>query len=276
MTRATSSYQNSPFDAGHRNRRTPSRQAGLTLVELMVALVLGLVVILAVLNIFVSNRETFRVTENLMRIQENARAGFDFMARDVREAGQNPCGTNLVANVVRETGAIPWWADWNNGPIIGVDGSVDRTDIVAFGATTNARVAGTDAVLVIRAEQDEQTVTLHSPGDFEMTLKGVTGLVADDVVLACDMQGAAIFQLGTVSTGLKLINYDPGFAALNCSDKLGYPTPPDCPTTPPPPGLFRPVQCCPNFPPLSGTSAPAAAASVHSIEPESKRMARVS
>ena len=175
MTRATSSYQNGPFDAGQRNRRTPSRQAGLTLVELLVALVLGLVVILAVLNIFVSNRETFRVTENLMRIQENARAGFDFMARDVREAGQNPCGTNLVANVVRKTGAIPWWADWNNGPIIGVDGSVDRTDIVAFGATTNARVAGTDAVLVIRAEQDEQAVTLHSPGDVRNDAQGRHG-----------------------------------------------------------------------------------------------------
>ena len=66
-----------------------------------------------------------------------------------------------------------------------------------------------------------------------MTLKAVTGLVADDVVLACDMQGAAIFQLGTVSTGLNLINYDPGFAALNCSDKLGYPTPLNCATPPP-------------------------------------------
>jgi len=232
MTRATSSYQHSPFNAGQGNRRTPSRQAGLTLVELMVALVLGLVVILAVLNIFVSNRETFRVTENLMRIQENARAGFDFMARDVREAGQNPCGTTLVANVIRKTGAIPWWADWNAGTIIGVDGSVDRTDIMAFGATTNARVAGTDAVLVIRAEQDEQAVTLHSPGTFEMTLKAVTGLVADDVVLTCDMQGAAIFQLGTVSTSLNQINYDPGFAALNCSNQLGYPTPLNCATPP--------------------------------------------
>ena len=94
MTRATH-----PINAARSTRPSqstdPSGQAGLTLVELMVALVLGLVLILGVLNIFVSNRETFRVTENLTRIQENARAGFDFMARDVREAGQNPCGTNL-------------------------------------------------------------------------------------------------------------------------------------------------------------------------------------
>ena len=233
MTLATSPNQRSPFDAGYCGEQTRiNRQAGLTLVELLVALVLGLVLILGVLNIFVSNRETFRVTENLARIQENARAGFDFMARDVREAGQNPCGTTLVANVIRKTGAIPWWADWNSGPIIGVDGSVDRTDIVAFGTTTNARVAGTDAVLVIRAEQDEKAVINHQAGTFEMTLKAVTGLVADDVVLACDMQGAAIFQLGTVSAGLSLINYDPGFAALNCSDKLGHPTPINCAAPP--------------------------------------------
>jgi len=232
MTRANSSKQRGRFNACHRNQRTASSQAGLTLVELLVALVLGLVLILGVLNIFVANRETFRVTENLARIQENARAGFDFMARDVREAGQNPCGTNIVANVIRKTGAIPWWADWNSGPIIGVDGSVDRTDIVAFGTTTNARVAGTDAVLVIRAEQDEKAVINHQAGTFEMTLKAVTGLVADDVVLACDMQGAAIFQLGTVSTGLSLISYDPSFATLNCSDQLGYPTPVNCAAPP--------------------------------------------
>ena len=205
-------------------------QGGLTLIELLVALALGLVLILGVLGIFVSNRETFRVTENLTRVQENTRAGFDFMARDLREAGQNSCGTNLVANVIRKgsPAAIPWWADWNTGTIIGIESSNDRTDIVAIGSTTNARVAGTDAVLVIQADQAEQVITAHNTADQEITLKSVSGLVADDVVLACDMQSAAIFQIGTVSTSLKLVSYDPGFATLNCSDELGYPVPNSC------------------------------------------------
>ena len=205
------------------------RQHGLTLIELMVSLVLGLVLIGGVLNIFVSNRETYRVNENLTRMQENARTGFDFMARDLREAGQNPCGATLIANLVRKTSTIPWWADWNKGTIIGFDGSQDRTDIVAFGTATNARVAGTDAVMVIRAAQDEKIVTAHNSGTFEITLGSVTGLVADDVVMACDLQNAAIFQIGTVNSGSKLIDYNPSFASLNCTGaKLGFPAPVAC------------------------------------------------
>jgi len=206
-----------------------ARQHGLTLVELMVSLVLGLVLIGGVLNIFVSNRETYRVNENLTRMQENARTGFDFMARDLREAGQNPCGTKLVANLIRKTGAIPWWADWNRGTVIGVDGTQDRTDLVAFGTGLNARVSGTDAVLVMRAGQDEKIITAHSPATFKITLGSVASLAAEEVVVGCDLKNAAIFQIGKIDTDAKVIAYDPSFASLNCSGaKLGFPVPLSC------------------------------------------------
>ncbi len=211
--------------------QTPSRgvnQSGLTLVELMISLVLGLVLIGGVLNIVIANRETNRASENLTRIQENARSGFDFMARDLREAGQNPCGTILVANVIRKSSAIPWWANWNLGTVIGIDGTQDRTDIVAFGTTTGARVSGTDAILVTRAEQDEKRISAHDTATFDITLNSVDGLDADDVVVACDLKSAAIFQIGTKSVSTKKINYDPGFASLNCDANLGYPTPTAC------------------------------------------------
>lgn len=218
-----------PIMFQHKRQFTITRQGGFTLIELMVSLVLGLILIGGVLNIFVSNRETYRVTENLTRMQENARTGFDFMARDLREAGQNPCGTTLVANVIRKTGAIPWWADWNKGAVIGVDGTQDRTDIVAFGTGTNARVAGTDAVLVIRAAQDEKIIAAHDASTFDLTLNSVTGLVVDDVVVGCDLKNAAVFQIGTISTTTKVINYGPTFAPLNCSGaQLGFPAPLSC------------------------------------------------
>lgn len=203
------------------------REHGLTLIELMVSLALGLVLIGGVLSIFISNRETYRVNENLARMQENARTGFDFMARDLREAGQNSCGT-AVANLIRKTGAIPWWADWNKGTVIGVDGLQDRTDFAAFGTTLNARVSGTDGVLVMRAGQDEKIIVGHNKLTFDVTLASVAGLVADDVVLGCDLKSAAIFQIGTVTTGTKIISHDPSFASLNCGTKLGFPAPLSC------------------------------------------------
>ncbi len=62
---------------------------GLTLVELMVALTLGLIVTLVVVNVFLSNREVYRVNEQLARLQENARYALEVLARDRRDAPQH-------------------------------------------------------------------------------------------------------------------------------------------------------------------------------------------
>ena len=197
----------------------------------MVALVLGFILIAGVLNIFNSNRENFRVTENLARIQENSRVAFDFMARNVREAGQTPCGAKLMANVLRSGGTIPWWADWNSGTIVGYDGSQDTTGIVGFGTSSGSRVAGTDAILIIKAAGNETNITLHNTATNELTLASTSGLQADDVVVACDLQTAALFQIGTLSASTKILNYDSSFTTLNCANGLGYPTPLNCAAT---------------------------------------------
>lgn len=80
-----------------RRRRTiatpPTSMAGLSLIELMIAVVLGLLVVLAAIGLFTSNRAVYDSTEALSRIQENARAGFELMARDLRAADGTVCRT---------------------------------------------------------------------------------------------------------------------------------------------------------------------------------------
>jgi prepilin-type N-terminal cleavage/methylation domain-containing protein len=49
------------------------RSAGFTLVELMVALVLGLIVTGAALAMFLTNQRVYNTTESLGRVQENVR-----------------------------------------------------------------------------------------------------------------------------------------------------------------------------------------------------------
>ena len=56
-----------------RPARARVRQCGLSLVELMVALLIGALLTLAVVRIFVGARASYTVTEDLSRIQENAR-----------------------------------------------------------------------------------------------------------------------------------------------------------------------------------------------------------
>lgn len=199
-----------------------SFQHGFTLIELMVSLVLGLVLVGGVMSIFSTNREAFRSTENLARMQENARAAFDLMARDLREAGTNSCGAKLVANVIRSGTAIPWWADWNLGTIRGYDSGQDVTSIVAIGTAANARLTGTDAVLVMRAGPDEKIITAHDQAAFEMTLNSVNGLDQHDVVIACDLNSAAIFQIDTINTSTKVVSHAADSTNVNCNSNLDY------------------------------------------------------
>lgn len=198
------------------------QQQGVTLIELMISLVLGLILIGGVMSVFSSNREAFRSTENLARLQENARVAFDLMARDVREAGTNACGTKLVANVIRSSSAIPWWADWNSGPIRGYDSGQDVTSIVAIGTTANKRLTGTDAVLVMHAGPDEKIITAHDKAAFDMTLNSVDGLDVHDVVIVCDPLSAAIFQIDTKNATGKIINHTADTTNINCNSNLDY------------------------------------------------------
>src|SRR5690606_24678346 len=91
------------------------KAAGFTLIELMIALLLGLLVMGAAISIFLSNRQAYTATEGLGRVQENVRFAFELMARDIREAGANPCGKHVpLVNVISGSDAN-WWTNLNSG-----------------------------------------------------------------------------------------------------------------------------------------------------------------
>ena len=86
---------------------------GMTLVELMIAITLGLLVMGAAIGIFISNRQVYRAAENLNRVQEGGRVSFELMARDIREAAGNPCVNNVPLVNVVNGGTGNWWSDMN-------------------------------------------------------------------------------------------------------------------------------------------------------------------
>ncbi|KJV05072.1 PilW family protein [Methylocucumis oryzae] len=62
-------------------------QNGLTLVEILVAMVLGTFLIGGVLEVYLSNKQTSLMQNNLSELQENGRAAMNILARDIRMAG---------------------------------------------------------------------------------------------------------------------------------------------------------------------------------------------
>jgi type IV pilus assembly protein PilW len=63
------------------------RQRGMSLVELMVAMTIGLVITVVIANLFVGTKQTYRTQDDLSRIQENLRFAFQVLGRTVRQAG---------------------------------------------------------------------------------------------------------------------------------------------------------------------------------------------
>lgn len=202
-------------------------QKGLTLVELMVAMVVGLLLLLAVSNIFLANRQAYRVNENLAQMQETTRTAFELMAREIREAGGNPCGTPRVANVLNgASGSV--WLDWERGGVEGFDGGEPMPGLTT-GTATAERVAGTDAIVLRSASLNEGVIiTDHQPpaAQFKVNTTG-HGFVPGDIVMACDYRQAAILQITNASPSNSTIVHNTGNGTPgNCSKGLGFPT--DC------------------------------------------------
>ena len=79
---------------------TSRNQRGLTLVELMIAMLLGLFLLGGLLQIFISSKQTNRMQEGLSRLQENGRFAMDFMTRDIRLAGFMGCSNRSMIDLL--------------------------------------------------------------------------------------------------------------------------------------------------------------------------------
>jgi len=119
--------------------------AGMTLIELMVALAIGLFLMIGAVTVFLQGRATFRVTETVARLQENARFALDAIEPDIRMAhhfglttrwnkvqgrarqtdpaspiGPHTCGNNwhldLERAVEATNGAYTWGCAANGAP----------------------------------------------------------------------------------------------------------------------------------------------------------------
>ena len=162
----------------------PGRAAarGVTLVELMVALVLGLIVAGAAMAVFLSNRQTYLATESMGRLQENARTAFEFMARDIRAAGMIPCSNETALNNIVDS--TEWWTahgaganpteEWANTSFLGYS-NADGDALQLIAATPPAVVP---------------TVVTVAPGagtlPMDLAVNNVDGISAGDLLMVCD------------------------------------------------------------------------------------------
>lgn len=176
-------------------RRTvlPATCRGVSLIELMVAMVLGLLLVLGVLGVMSNNRQNFRISEGLAELQENARAGFELLARDIRIARDTGCGPVGVGTTGLFAEPSAWWHSWQ--PSRGFGGE-DVSPAVAFGSSAGERVAGTDAIQ-LQGTTDGWPLRNTNPTTTTITTAGGHNLQANNIVVLCDLenQGAVLHRV---------------------------------------------------------------------------------
>lgn len=73
------------------NSFSSKRSAGLSLIEILIALAIGSLLILALVQVFAASRTAYQLSTGLARTQENGRFAIDILQRDIRMAGHMGC-----------------------------------------------------------------------------------------------------------------------------------------------------------------------------------------
>ncbi|MCP4064480.1 MAG: hypothetical protein GY740_14685 [Gammaproteobacteria bacterium] len=173
---------------------SPSKQSGLSLIELMIALLLGTFLTVGLVQIFSSNSQSFRVVEASARAQESGRFGADILSRALRNAGFYGCFPleGVTNNLdVSDSDYDPALHDFQFQGIT-AESSLRPTDAIAgtdFFVTMGVRRAG--ASVASTAQVNSASFTVNERGDLE------TG----DIILITDCINGDIFELSNVQGG---------------------------------------------------------------------------
>lgn len=164
-----------PLPSSHR------RQRGLSLVEMMVSIALGLLILVAILQVFTASRQTYRYQQNIARMQENARIATEILQRTARDAGFEPPPASS-AQLVCAT---------SDNCLLGSQGSLTSAQLTSLGTRS-----GSD-ILIIRFRSD--------------------GNMSDCLGVGQNDAGTGYLQTpGTRGTGIYFI--DSGTSSLECDN----------------------------------------------------------
>ncbi len=199
--------------------------AGLSLIELMIALLIGTVLVLGLVQVFSASREAYRLSEGLARTQENGRFAMDYLQRDIRMAGHFGCVNDqshlqspgsLVSHFAAATFPLNFAVSVQGynasntapGDVVQLGATPAATWVPALPAaiTALAPVPGSD-IIVLRYLSDEgvPVVGISASGDrVDVDTSRWPAITADGVALpqvfgVADCSYADVFQATSVA-----------------------------------------------------------------------------
>lgn len=189
-------------------RPTSRRQAGLTLAELMVAVVISMLLLTGVISVFVANKRTYQVQDALARVQENARFVVQAMVSDIRNAGYFGCNTNLFRE---NPGQVRNTLNGGAGSYVfgfarGVDGFEATGSTWApildpsIAGAASPPIPGNDVITLRRAEGIGARVLKNNDTSSSTLVAPHADIDQFDIAMISDCSQATIFQVTDVQT----------------------------------------------------------------------------
>jgi type IV pilus assembly protein PilW len=187
-------------------------QRGLTLIEVMIAMVLGILLLLGISSMFMSNKRIYKEQESMSRLQENARFAIDMLMYDIRMAGYTGCNNDMGQVVNHLTGAANDDSMYSFANAI--EGSESKADWVPSGSTdivddadadhaddSSMVVAATDAITVRYLEPTGIKLSTAMTGNtVNLSVPGPGDLADGDIIAVSDCGSTDIMQLSAAPT----------------------------------------------------------------------------
>lgn len=192
-----------------------SRQSGLSIIEVMITLVLGLFIIGGVLYTFLSTRTAYISNDAIARIQEDGRMAMERLAREIRQAGFLGCANSLdVAPRIISATLPPTFAAG--------DGVRVFDNGVGWNNTTGiVRVAGTDVIELKGMSSCTAKLDGNMTADNAniQIVSNPCGWTAGTVLVIADCTNMDIFTANSVSkvSGKDTISHS---SSVNTDNKL--------------------------------------------------------
>ncbi len=175
------------------NRHPHQLQYGFSLIEILIATMLGIFITSGALSIYISNKDSFRVQQAISFTQKNARFIINQFNIKISSAGYSGLYSSFVNSAdLENTLTGPTDIRWDlSRPVYGYN-NVSSSDTIA-GVT--GIVAGSD-VLILKSMISDTNIVGNTTSD-TLSLNATSGYEDGDILIITDADKASIFQIDT-------------------------------------------------------------------------------
>jgi type IV pilus assembly protein PilW len=174
-------------------------QNGVTLIELLVALVISTILIAGIYRTFIGQQKSFTTQEQVVDVQQNIRIAIGNMVREIRMVGFGNFSMPAIVNAGADT--LTFRSAVNVGSTLTVAGGVSQNQIVVssltgFGVNGNISIGGVESNIITAVNTGTRTLTLTNPLGYQhlvgtpvFTISAINYQVVGDVLMRDDGGG---------------------------------------------------------------------------------------